>query len=88
MRPTATDRVVLQVGWSVCLSASPAKMAELIEIGQTIDLPFGLWTQLGPSNHILDGGPDAPRARSILRGRDGAVHCKVWGHSAVSCANG
>ena len=38
----------LSVGRSVCRSVtlvSPAKMAEPIE------MPFGLWTQMGPRNH-------------------------------------
>jgi len=38
--------------WSVGLSVtivSPAKMAELIEV------PFGLWTRVGPNNRVLDG---------------------------------
>ena len=38
---------------SVCLSSyavvSPAKMAEPIEMS------FGLWTRVGPRNHVLDG---------------------------------
>jgi len=49
MRPTAADRVA----WSVCLSVtimSPAKAAE------PIGMPFGMWTRLGPSNHLLDEG--------------------------------
>jgi len=24
---------------------------------QPIKLPFGLWTRMGPRNHVLDGGP-------------------------------
>jgi len=33
---------------------------------------FGLRTQVG----VLDGGPDSPGERAILRG-NGAAHCKV-----------
>jgi len=39
----------------VCRSVmvvSPAKTAEPIE------MPFGFCTQVGPMNHVLDGGPD------------------------------
>jgi len=43
---------------------SPAKTAELIK------MPFGLWTQVGPRNHALDGGPDAPWGGAILRGKE------------------
>ena len=35
---------------------SPAKTAEPIE------MPFGMWTRIGPRNHVLDGSPD-PRIR-------------------------
>ena len=54
MRPIVTDRVAR----SVCLSAtlvSPAKTAAPIE------MPFGLWTQMGRRNHLLDGGPGVLR---------------------------
>jgi len=30
-------------------------MAELIE------MPFGLWAGMGPSNHVLDGSPEVLR---------------------------
>jgi len=54
MRPIVTD-----VAWSVGLYVtivSPAKTAEPIE------MPFKLWTRLGPRNHVLDEGPD-PHAK-------------------------
>jgi len=47
----------------VCLldkTASPTKKAEPIQ------MPFGLWTQVGPRNHALGEGPDPPRRRGIL----------------------
>jgi len=55
--PTATVGVAWSVGRSISLSVSittlsSAKMAELI------DLAFGLWTQVGPRNHALDGSLD------------------------------
>jgi len=53
MWPIVTDRVV----WSVCQSVtimSPVKTAELIE------MPFGVWTLVGPRNHILDWGSRSP----------------------------
>jgi len=78
MRPIVTDRVAWPVGLSVTL-VSPAKMAEQVE------MPFGLWTRVGPGHHVLDGGPDPPWEGAILRGK-GASHCKVQGRSVVSCA--
>jgi len=40
--------VCRSVGVSVTI-VIPAKMAEPIK------MPFGLWTQVGPGNHVLDG---------------------------------
>jgi len=48
--------VCLLVGLSVTVMR-PAKRTEPIE------MPFGLWTQVAPKNHILDGGPDPPMQR-------------------------
>jgi len=42
---------------------SPAKTAELIKI------PFGLWTRVGPRNHVLDGDPDPSCAKTTLCGK-------------------
>jgi len=53
MRPVVTDRLA----WSLCRSVSlsvtivsPAKTAEPIE------MPFRLWTRVGPTKHVLDWG--------------------------------
>jgi len=51
MRPTVTDGLMWFVHLSVTIDSS-AKMAELI------DMPFGIWTQVGPRNHVL--GPVRP----------------------------
>ena len=51
----------LSVGRSVTI-VSPAKTAEPIEMA------FGLWTRLGPRNHVLDGSPNPPLEGTILRG--------------------
>ena len=64
MRPIVTDGVAWcvgrSVGLSVCLCVtliSPAKRAAPIEV------PFGLRTRVGPTNHVLDGvqNPDPHR---------------------------
>jgi len=50
----------------VCLSltlVNPAKTAAPIE------MPFELRTWVGPGNHVLDGGPDAPWEGAILWGK-------------------
>ena len=54
-------------------------------MAEPIEMPFGLWTLVGPGNHVLDGGPHPPREEAILRG-EGAANCKVQGHSAISYA--
>jgi len=51
-----TDRVAWSVVRSVTL-VSPAKTAA------PIGMLFGLRTQMGPGNHVLDGGPDPPMGR-------------------------
>ena len=48
MQSVVTD----EVAWSVCqfiTILSAAKTAEPIE------MPFGMWDQMGPMNHVLDG---------------------------------
>jgi len=40
-----------------------------------IEMPFGLWAQMGLTNRALDGGPDPTREGTIL-GERGA-YCKV-----------
>jgi len=32
------------------------------------EVSFGLWAQMGPRNHVLDGGPDSPWEGAILTG--------------------
>jgi len=62
MRLIVTDRIA----WSLSVAAvSPAKTAESIE------MPFGLWARMGPSNHVLEGVqiPPPPREGAILRGK-------------------
>jgi len=33
-----------------------------------IEIQFGLWTPVGPRNHVLGQGPDPPRGRSNFGG--------------------
>ena len=68
MRPIATH----VLAWSVCvclyvMGMNPAKMAEPIE------MPFGMWAQVGPHNHVLDGGSGFPQGG---RGNFGGEH--IW----------
>jgi len=60
MQPTATD---VWHDRSVCLSVTrmyPAKKAEPIE------MPFDMWAQVGPSNHVLDGDSVPPGEGAVL----------------------
>ena len=41
---------------------------------EPIEMPFGLRTPVGPSNHVLDEGPDALMGRDNFEGgRDGPL---------------
>jgi len=43
------------VAWlSVCVCVEP------------IEVPFGIWTQMGARNHVLGEGPDLPRGGAVL----------------------
>ena len=59
MWPIVTDRVTWPFGLSVMV-VSPAKMAEQIE------MPFGLRTQVGQRNHVLDGSQRPPWEGAVL----------------------
>jgi len=61
-----TDRVA----WSVTL-------VSLAKTAQPIEMLFGLTIQVGPGNHVLDGGLDPQWEAAILREAEGASHCKV-----------
>ena len=53
--------VFLRVCESVCLS-----LVTRMYCGKTagpIEMPFGMWGAVGPSNHVLDEGPDPPMVR-------------------------
>jgi len=77
MWPFVTDRVTWSVCWSVMI-VSPAKTTESIE------MPFGcglgwaqgiLYLMVSRSSHT----------KGQFRG-EGTAHCKLQGHSVVSCA--
>ena len=38
----------------------------LEETAGSIEMAFGVWRAVGPSNHVLDGGPDPPMRGTIL----------------------
>ena len=74
MRPIATDMwrvlsVSRSVGVCICdiTTRYPAKMAGPIE------MPFGMWGGVDPSNHVLDGGLDSPEENGQFWSGKGAV---------------
>ena len=36
---------------------------ELLKMNEPIEMPFGLWSWVGPRQHVLDWGPDHPITR-------------------------
>jgi len=56
-----------------------------VKTTEPIEMPFGLWTQVGPRNHVLDRDSDPPYQGAILRSK-GVARSKISELSAVSCA--
>jgi len=64
MRPIVTDRVA----WSVCLSVSlSAMVVNRAKTAEPIQMPFGLYTQVGPNKHALHG-VQIPHAKGQFSG--------------------
>jgi len=57
--------VCLSVGRSVGQSVTIFSTAET---AQPIEMPFWLWTLVGPRNYVLDGSQDIPSELAVLRG--------------------
>jgi len=77
MWPTVTDPVV----WSVCLLV--CHTSEHCKTAETIEMPFGLQTKVGPRKHASDGAQTTHAKGQLLGERT------CWGmpdDSAVSCA--
>jgi len=63
MRSIVTDGV--SVAWSVCHDREPSR-----KTAEPIEMPFGLWSRVGPRNHVLDGvmNQDLPMGRGNFKG--------------------
>jgi len=61
---------------------SPVKTAEPVE------MPFGLWAQVGSRNHVLDEGPDPPMGRGNFLREKGRpiVKYRTFGFSCAKTA--
>jgi len=68
MLPTAADGVAWSVGRLVCLSFAIVSLAEMAE---PTEMPFGMWTRVGPRNHVLQRDPDLPMQRDNFEGGTG-----------------
>jgi len=64
MRPIATDGVEWSVEVPVCRYVT---ILSHTKTAKPIEMSFGMWTQVGPRNHVLDEGPDLPWEGAILR---------------------
>jgi len=71
---TYVDAAYLRPSSVVCRSVTLESSATTAE---PIEMPFWLWTRVGPRNHVLDGVQITPYIRAILRVGKGASHCKV-----------
>jgi len=80
MRPIVTDRVARSVGLSVCYTSDSAKTAEPIEMA------FGLWTRMGPRNHVR-WGSRSPHGKGKLWEK-GAPIIKCRNLCRELCKNG
>jgi len=52
------------VAWSVGLSVTVVSLAQTAEL---IEMPFVVWIQVGPGNHVLDRGADPLCVGAILK---------------------
>ena len=66
MRRIATD--VSVVCLSVCVSVCDVTMRYPAKTAGPIEMPFSMWSAIGPSNHVLHGGPDPPMVRGNFVG--------------------
>jgi len=55
-------------------------------MAEPIERPFGLWTRLGPWNHVLDESPDTHGKGQFLRGGEEAAHCKSIDNASMCAA--
>ena len=64
MQPIATDGVAGSVCQSVCHDCEPCK-------NELIMMLFGLWMQMGPRHHVLDGGSRCLHVKGQVEGKKG-----------------
>jgi len=52
------------VPWSLCLFVATVSCGK--KAAEAMEKPLGIWTQVGPRNHVLGGGSDPTRRRAVL----------------------
>jgi len=45
----------------------------LAKVAELITMPFGLWTQVDPRNHVIDDGPDPNAWMDNFEGENGPI---------------
>jgi len=65
MQPIATDGVAWALGCQLVYHKTHNR--EPWKNDWTIQMPFGMWTSVGPRNHILDGVQIPTREKAVLR---------------------
>jgi len=54
------------------------------ETAGSVEMALGMWGAVGPSNHVLDGGPDPPMVRGNIGGF--LPHWKALGLRVAECS--
>ena len=52
------------------------------ETADSVEMALGMWSAVGPSNHVLDGGLDPPTGRGHFGVRKGPSHSKYRDNGA------
>jgi len=70
--------IAIGVLWSVCLSVSVCLLVTIVSSAaavEPIEVLFGIWTSVGPTNCVLDIGMVPPEQRGNFEGHL-QFHCK------------
>ena len=56
-------------GGAVCCKVQWLSAVSCAKTAEPIEMPFGIWIQVGPRIYVLDGGPDRPMRRRNFLGK-------------------
>jgi len=54
----------------------PSMFGGHAKTAEPIEMPFGMWTRVGPGNHVLDGVKITTCQEAIFRGKDMTGHAR------------